>query len=118
MSQYSSSQKLFLWTFGGMVGLLILLPATYGVYSVCERSGGLIPSLLYWLTIFGTSGTLLFLFSGGSWPNEINGRKPQLLEGTLHFLKTALLQFAAIITLGWSLIILGYGWKLLGVAPL
>jgi len=51
VSNYTSAQKTFLWGTGIVLGSLIFLPATYGVYAVCERGGGLVQSLIYSLYV-------------------------------------------------------------------
>lgn len=119
MSNYTSGQKVFLWGTLAVLGALIGLPATYGVYSVCERVGGLLPSLGYSLAVFtGFMGLQIFMHGMSSgWETEKDGRKLSFFDSLAGSLAHSALMLGILIGASWALIIVSYGWLLAGVAP-
>ena len=115
MSTLTKGQKYFLIGTAVVFGLLIFLPLTFGIYTVSERAGGLIPALAYGTGIFGSS--YFFLMALSNWVGEKNGRKLSFFESLMEAVWLGFLQVVGILALVVSMIVLSYGWKLIGVAP-
>ena len=104
MSRYSNYQKQILYVTGSILLALILLPATYAIYTVSERAGGLVRSVLACCAFV----TMMALFKVG----DFSGDK-KFLEQLKGNLLTILIYFL----IPTAAVILSYAWKIAGVPP-
>lgn len=116
MSNYTGGQKAFLWGTFIVLGLVGFLPASYGIYTVSERAGGLIPALLYSLTMFSV-GSAYWLYGYVISKAKIDGSELKVLQLIGKLILLEIFRILSLIGIMWATIVLSYLWKLAGVAP-